>query len=186
MNFILVLIIAFNPVEKDDLIGNNSEYFLKKCTILFLCLFHLICSAYGIETQENNVESNDDDLFMDFLEFDEQDIESINKFELKLPSTEPNHQYQVPNDFSIMTDINNTGAFSDPCDLMWQQAGEYVQQVFEQSPSTISNESSWLLPDTATALNDNYIMNSPVSFQSPNLADWIYNYVDIIYDDKNL
>ncbi|KAI9364131.1 P-loop containing nucleoside triphosphate hydrolase protein [Pilaira anomala] len=152
---------AFNSMEKNNLIGNNK-------------------------TQENNVESNDDDLFMDFLEFDEQDIESINKFEFKLPSTEPNHQYQVPSDFPIMVDVNNIGAFSDPCDLMWQQAGEYVQQVFEQSPSTLSNESSWLLPDTATALNDNYIMNSPVSFQSPSLADWIYNYVDIIYDDKNL
>ncbi|GAA5808710.1 hypothetical protein MFLAVUS_002105 [Mucor flavus] len=127
-----------------------------------------------IETQESQ---DDPDSFMDFLELNQQDIESISNFELKLATMglDDVHQYEVQNNFPIINDSNQSGVFSDPCDLVWQQAGEYVQKVFENGVVSTENQNN----SVQESKSDEW------SFQSSSLANWIQNYVDIVYDDTN-
>lgn len=129
---------------------------------------------YCLETQESQ---DNPDSFMDFLELNQQDIESINDFELKLATMglDDVHQYEVQNNFPIINDSNQSGVFSDPCDLVWQQAGEYVQKVFENGVVSTENQNN----SVQESKSDEW------SFQSSSLANWIQNYVDIVYDDTN-
>ncbi|GAA5802642.1 hypothetical protein HPULCUR_008115 [Helicostylum pulchrum] len=127
-----------------------------------------------IETQESQ---GNPDSFMDFLELNQQDIESISNFESKLATMGLNdvHQYEAQNNFPIIDDSNQTGAFSDPCDLVWQQAGEYVQKVFENGVVPTENQNN----------SEQESKSDAWSFQSSSLANWVQNYVDIVYDDTN-
>lgn len=102
-----------------------------------------------------------------------------------------NHYEKKSDDFITMTDVNGKGEFSDPCELLWQQAGEYVQELFEKpqssSKSHSGSESSTLSPQSiSNPVNREYkesMHTTKYIIQSPSLAEWVRDNVEILYDE---
>lgn len=97
----------------------------------------------------------------------------------------------LSDDFPIMTDGHEKGEFSDPCENLWQEAGEYVQRAFEkklpQSPSNSVSERYSLSPHPIhtefSKENKEPMQPTKYYFQSPSLAEWVRDNVEIVYDD---
>jgi hypothetical protein len=97
--------------------------------------------------------------------------------------------------------------YADPCDTLWQQAGEYVQRAFENSNNQLvgnmnyvtnnnlstsgsSGFNSSVSPDIGnggfnTVAAGPPSMNKKALFQSSSIAEWVQNCVEVIYDDNN-
>lgn len=188
-----------NTKVKGDLIGSNGKFYPFNIFSIFKFLY------FSMIENQMLFEQDDDAMFTDFLEFDIgavlDYVEDMSNLESKISPMEicadgVDNNYELTDDFPIMTDLNEKGEFSDSCDLLWQQAGEYVQEIFEKKTPDIlfhscnSSGSSGSslnidnIQDTNAIKNIESMQPNKYSFQSPSLAEWVHNYVEIIYDDQ--